>query len=117
MSKEQSVAAEGAAKPTRKPRAAKQGATAAPKKEKAPKQAKTPKEPQPRKERTNTKAAQVLALLKRKNGATMQQIMAATEWQPHTVRGFLAGTLRKKLGLVVTSTKQEGASRVYTVEG
>ena len=117
MSKDQAVATESATKAAKKPRVAKQGAAGAPKKDKTPKQAKTPKAPKERKQRTDTKAAQVLALLKRKNGATMQQIMAATEWQPHTVRGFLAGTLRKKHGLTVTSSKQEGGARSYFVEG
>jgi hypothetical protein len=42
--------------------------------------------------------------------------MPATEWQPHTVRGFLAGTIRKKLGLTVNSTKAEDGKRTYKIE-
>jgi len=117
MSDEKAGVAEStAAKPTKRARVAKRGATGAPKKEKATKKASAPKEPKPRKDAADTKTAKVLAMLKRKNGATMQQLMAETEWQPHSVRGFLAGTVRKKLGLTVTSTKQEGGQRVYMVE-
>ena len=47
-------------------------------------------------------------MLRRKEGATIAQIVAATGWQPHTVRGAFAGALKKKLGLTVTSEKVEG---------
>ena len=49
-------------------------------------------------------------MLRRKEGATIAQIVAATGWQPHTVRGAFAGALKKKLGLTVTSEKVEGAA-------
>ena len=49
-------------------------------------------------------------MLRRKEGATIAQIVAATGWQPHTVRGAFAGALKKKLGLTVTSEKVEGGS-------
>ena len=49
-------------------------------------------------------------MLRRKEGATIAQIVEATGWQPHTVRGAFAGALKKKLGLTVTSEKVEGAS-------
>jgi hypothetical protein len=65
------------------------------------------------KTRSGTKQAQVIALLRRKEGATIAQIVAATEWRSHTVRGFFAGALQKKLGLTVTSEKPEGKDRVY----
>jgi hypothetical protein len=108
-------------KGTKKPRAAKQGAAGAPGKEKAAPKPKAAKEaPKGRKKGAaegGTKTEQVLALLKRKGGATVQEIMAATEWQPHTVRGFLAGTVRKKLGLTVTSTKADDGKRTYVIEG
>ena len=52
-------------------------------------------------------------MLRRKEGATIAQIVAATGWQPHTVRGAFAGALKKKLGLTVTSEKVEGGERVY----
>ena len=54
----------------------------------------------------------MIALLRRKEGATIAQIVAATDWAAHTVRGFFAGALKKKLGLTVTSDKIEG-TRVY----
>ena len=65
------------------------------------------------KTREGTKQAQLIAMLGRKEGATIAQIVAATGWQPHTVRGAFAGALKKKLGLTVTSEKLEGKERVY----
>ena len=67
------------------------------------------------KTRDGTKQAHVVAMLRRKQGATIAEIVAATEWAPHTVRGFFAGALKKKLGLEVTSEKIEGRGRVYRV--
>jgi hypothetical protein len=66
--------------------------------------------------RHGSKAAQVLELLKRPGGASLQEIMKATEWQAHSVRGFLSGALRKKLALTVDSTKQDGGERTYCVK-
>ena len=63
--------------------------------------------------RENSKQAQVVAMLKRAEGATIPQVMAATGWQAHTVRGTFAGAFKKKLGLVITSEKPEGGDRVY----
>jgi hypothetical protein len=63
---------------------------------------------------TATKQAKVVALLERPEGATIQEIVKATGWQPHTVRGAISGALKKKLGLAVTSTKEE-RGRVYRV--
>ena len=54
-------------------------------------------------------------MLRRKEGATIAQIVAATGWQPHTVRGAFAGALKKKLGLTVTSDKVAGVGRVYRI--
>jgi hypothetical protein len=69
----------------------------------------------PRKTRDDTKQAQLIAMLRRKQGATIAQIVAATGWQPHTVRGAFAGALKKKLGLTVTSEKVEG-TRIYRID-
>ena len=64
------------------------------------------------KTRDGTKQAQLIAMLRRKEGATIAQITEAFGWEPHTVRGAFAGALKKKLGLTVTSEKIEG-TRVY----
>jgi len=67
--------------------------------------------------RANSKQAQVLAMLHRPEGATLAQICACTGWQQHTVRGTLAGAFKKKLGLDIMSTKDEGGERVYRITG
>ena len=65
--------------------------------------------------REHSKQAEVLRMLRRAEGATISQICAATGWQAHTVRGTFAGAFKKKLGLLLTSEKAEGAERVYRV--
>ena len=71
----------------------------------------------PRKARTGTKQALVVEMLRRSEGATVDQIMEATGWQRHTVRGAFAGAIKKKLGLAVTSEKVADRGRVYRVAG
>jgi hypothetical protein len=68
------------------------------------------------KTRGGTKQEQLIAMLRRKQGATIAQIVETTGWQPHTVRGAFAGALKKKLGLTVTSEKIEGGTRVYRLD-
>ena len=65
--------------------------------------------------RENTKQAQIIAMLQRPEGATISQIVEATGWQPHTVRGTFAGAFKKKLGLTLSSSKDEHGQRVYRV--
>ncbi|MFM8647161.1 MAG: DUF3489 domain-containing protein [Methylocystis sp.] len=61
--------------------------------------------------REGTKQAIMIAMLQRKNGATIAEIVAETGWQPHTVRGAFAGALKKKLGLNIVSEKVERRGR------
>jgi Protein of unknown function (DUF3489) len=70
-------------------------------------------EPKERKARAGTKQAMLIEMLRSPDGATIEEIVAATGWQPHTVRGAIAGALKKKLGLDVTSEKVDGRGRVY----
>src|SRR5258707_10135925 len=65
--------------------------------------------------RPDTKHARILAMLRTPAGATIAAIMTATEWQPHSVRGFLAGVVRKKLGLNLVSESTE-KGRVYRIK-
>jgi hypothetical protein len=59
----------------------------------------------------------LVGMLGRAEGATIDEIVAATGWQPHTVRGAFAGALKKKRGLTITSEKLEGRGRVYRIAG
>jgi hypothetical protein len=63
-----------------------------------------------------SKQATVIALLRRPEGVTVAEVGAATGWQPHTVRGLFSGTLKKKLGLALSSA-QEDRGRVYRIIG
>ena len=65
--------------------------------------------------RTDTKAAIVLGLLRREKGATIAEIAKATEWQNHSIRGFISASVGKKLGLKVESARNEGGERAYRV--
>jgi hypothetical protein len=62
-----------------------------------------------------SKSAHVITLLKKPKGATLAELMKATGWQAHSVRGFLSGTLRKKMGLKVESAKRGDGERVYSI--
>jgi hypothetical protein len=65
--------------------------------------------------RPDSKQSLLIDLLRRKEGATLAEAVKATGWQPHSVRGAISGTLKKKLGLAVTSEKVEDRGRVYRV--
>lgn len=73
--------------------------------------------PKARMPRTGTKQAKLIEMLRAEGGATIEEITAATGWQSHTVRGAMAGALKKKLGLEVTSEKVENRGRVYKLPG
>ena len=63
-----------------------------------------------------TKHDRILTLLSRREGATIPEMMEASGWQQHSVRGFLAGTVKKKLGFPLTSSKAEGELRRYRID-
>jgi len=65
--------------------------------------------------REGSKTATILALIQRPEGATLAELMTAATWQAHSVRGFISGTLGKKMGLTVASAKREDGERVYTI--
>jgi Protein of unknown function (DUF3489) len=119
-------------KATKKARAGARSAHVAPKKgksgkkassaKKAPKAAKKAGGARPEKAakekvvRQGSKTETILDLLKRPNGATAKELMKATGWQPHSVRGFLSGTIGKKMGLTVVSIKGEDGERTYSIK-
>ena len=83
----------------------------------APKAKKRAKDASPKKDATTarggSKKAIVLDLLRRPKGATMAEIAKATDWQNHSIRGFISGNLTKKMGLTVESSKNEQGERTY----
>jgi hypothetical protein len=104
----------------KKTRVAPKRAHVAPKKAKTARKAKAPKKAPKAAEkagaaRDGSKAAKIIDLLKRPNGATLAEIMKVTNWQPHSVRGFISGSLGKKMGLTVVSAKRENGERVYSI--
>lgn len=64
---------------------------------------------------SRSKQARVVAMLQSPNGSTIEAMMQATNWQQHSVRGFLAGVVRKKLKLKLSSTKIDGR-RIYRID-
>jgi Protein of unknown function (DUF3489) len=79
----------------------------------------TPKKKTPRSARTDaregSKTATILELLKRPDGATAKELLKATGWQPHSLRGFLSGTVGKQMGLTVTAKGEDG-ERSYSIK-
>jgi len=75
--------------------------------------AETDPAPKARTLRRGTKQAKLIEMLRAEGGATIDEMAAATGWQPHTVRGAMSGALKKKLGLTITSEKVESRGRVY----
>jgi hypothetical protein len=84
---------------------------------KAPAEASSPPAPtaapRERKTREGTKQALVIEMLRRPEGASIAEIVEATSWASHTTRGFLAGALKKKLGMAIESTKDDERGRIY----
>ena len=108
-------------KANKKPRVGARRANVAPAKAKSAKKATAAKKAPKRAKkasgaRDGSKAAKILELLKRSGGATSKELMKATGWQSHSVRGFLSGAVGKKMGLTVTSTKSEDGERNYSIK-
>jgi len=111
----------GEPKATKKANAGARRAHVAPAKGKSAKKAKaTKKTPRAAKEagaaKEGTKAAKIIDSLKRPNRATLTEIVKAAGWQAHSVRGFISGTLTKKMGLTVVSAKGETGERSYSIK-
>ena len=121
-----------AAGPVREPEATKKAPTAPPKTRVAPRKSKAAKKTtrahkpgkaakkaeskKPLKSsRQGSKTVRILALLQRPNGATLKDLIKATSWQPHSVRGFLSGTVGKKMKRTVASVRDENGERRYSV--
>ena len=66
--------------------------------------------------RPGTKKAAILSLLKRPKGATLKELMKVSQWQAHSIRGFLSGSLRKQMGLKVQVIDRDG-ERAYQIKG
>jgi cell division septation protein DedD len=81
----------------------------------ATKPKKVAKTTKPKGAKSGSKAAIVLELMKRKEGATLAEIAKATDWQNHSIRGFVSGHVTKKMGLKVESTKSEAGERTYRI--
>jgi len=71
--------------------------------------------PAPVQRRKGTKQEALIEMLRAEGGATIDEIVEATGWQAHTVRGAMSGALKKKLGLTITSEKVDGRGRVYAI--
>ena len=65
--------------------------------------------------REGSKKAEIIELLQRRTGVTLQELMTATGWQAHSVRGFLSAAVGKKMGLHLDSSKREDGQRVYRI--
>ena len=100
---------------TAKPKAA---AASQPRKATPAKTAKAPKAAKAKAEgvREGSKTATILELLRQPGGASLAKLMKASGWQKHSIRGLLSGTVGKKMGLTVTSSKGEDGERIYSLD-
>jgi hypothetical protein len=96
-----------------KTRVAKRRAHVAPSKAKPARKAPRARKAAPA--RRGSKTAKIVDLLKRPGGVTLKELMKATGWQPHSVRGFLSGTVGKKMGVHVESFKGDHQQRAYRI--
>jgi len=64
----------------------------------------------------STKASQIIKLLSRANGASLDELMQVSDWQQHSLRGFLSGTVKKKLGHKLSSQQDKNGVRRYRIE-
>ena len=67
--------------------------------------------------RPASKLGQLQAMLQRSEGATIAQLSKALDWQAHSIRGAMSGNLKKKQGLKIAASKEDGADRVYRIAG
>ena len=93
------------------------GAKAATKAAKKRDRGTTKRKSKSQREAGGTKKEIVLELLRRKEGATMAEIATATQWQNHSIRGFISGSVSKKMGLAVESSKNDSGERTYRIVG
>ena len=82
---------------------------------KSAKKKKTTAKKKPAATRPNTKQTQLVAMLQRPDGATVEEIAKKLDWQPHSVRGAFVGVIKKRLELDLQSEKVEGRGRVYRI--
>jgi Protein of unknown function (DUF3489) len=73
----------------------------------------TPKNTPATQVRRGTKTAKILEMLRRPDGASLAELIKATKWQAHSIRGFLSGAVKGKLRLKIKSTKREDGTRIY----
>jgi Protein of unknown function (DUF3489) len=111
------AASKKGATPSKKGATRKKGAAKGPKTAKG---AKKNANPAPAKEaaltpRAESKGDKILSLIRRPKGATLAELAKLTGWQNHSIRGYLSGTVGKKMGLTVDSTKREDGARVYSI--
>lgn len=104
--------------PPKKPRTAARRANAAPPKASSGREAAGGNQAAKGRKRAATapKTTKILALLGRPRGASVKELMKATGWRPHSVRGFLSGVVAKRMGLKIRSTQDESGERRYTLK-